>query len=97
MSRYRADYLGRFSFHRLDELVGFSDGAVHVLDELIDMGVDVHQLALDRGQRASQQWYLSERNLANSYAMILKTDRVMHHNRSREAGGRPQSTRKISV
>jgi hypothetical protein len=36
----------------LNEFVGFSNGAVHVSDRLIDLGVDFHPLSYNGGQRA---------------------------------------------
>ena len=40
----------RFLFQGLNKLVGLSDRSVHVLDELVDLGVHLDQLILDGGQ-----------------------------------------------
>ena len=43
---YGAGGSGRLVLHALNELVGFSNGAVHVFDELTDLGVDFNSYAV---------------------------------------------------
>ena len=47
--------LGRLFLCSLNEFVGFSNGAVHVSDQSIDLGVDLHQLSFQCGQRARNE------------------------------------------
>ena len=48
----RTGGLGRLFLHGLNERVGFSNGAVHVSDQPIDLRVDFHQLSFHGSQRA---------------------------------------------
>ena len=46
---------GRLFLYSLNEFVGFSNRAVHVSDQSIDLGVEFHQLSFQCGQRARNE------------------------------------------